>query len=273
MRDTTVSVFESMRRGYRHARTLSRLRRDAANARRQGRRVVHMLHVRKTGGVAVKTALESAQIPPGLRLMLHGHGISLRDVPAQDEVFFFVRDPVARFVSGFEMRRRVGHPRPDRPWTPAERRAFLRFDSAQALAVALRAGDRSTRAAAEHAMRNISHVRSHLADWLVSEEELRSRQHSIVFVGWQERLEDDFRALLRLLGLPPTTALPSDPYRANRAAADDQQRALSPDAVDTIRAWYADDYRLISLLGDLGLIDAPGFAPNGDVQASGTVML
>jgi hypothetical protein len=253
VRDVAVSVFESMRRRYRHARTVTALRRASASARSQGLRVVHMLHVGKTGGIAVKTALETAEIPPGLRLLLHGHGISLRNVPAGDEVFLFLRDPVARFVSGFEMRRREGHPRRDRAWTAAEQRAFRQFGSAQALAMGLRSSNRSERAEAQRAMRSISHVRTHLTDWLASEAEVRSRQRDLVFIGWQESLDAAFRVLVSLLGLPPTTSLPSDPYGANRAPADDLQRTLSADAVEIMRAWYAEDYKLIALLGDLGL--------------------
>ena len=96
-----------------------------------------MLHIRKTGGTAVKAALSAIDAPKGLRLMLHPHRVSLADVPAADEVFFFLRDPVARFVSGFESRRREGRPAHYHPWNPAERRAFERFATAEALASAL----------------------------------------------------------------------------------------------------------------------------------------
>lgn len=271
MRDAALSVFESMRRRYRHARTVTALRRASESARSQGLRVVHMLHVGKTGGIAVKAALETAEIPPGLRLLLHGHGISLRNVPAEDDVFLFLRDPVARFVSGFEMRRREGRPRRDRAWTAAEQRAFRQFGSAEALAMALRSRNRSERAAAKRAMRSISHVRTHLADWLANEGEVRSRQRDLVFIGWQERLDADFRALVSLLGLPPTTRLPSDEYGANRAAADDLQSTLSADAVEIMRAWYVEDYKLIALLGDLGLAEPPNEgdpAPHGTAAAA-----
>jgi hypothetical protein len=216
-----------------------------------------MLHVGKTGGTAVKAAIEKAEIPPGLRLLLHGHGISLHDIPAEDDVFFFLRDPVDRFVSGFEMQRHEGRDRYHRAWTPAERRAFTRFGSAEALALALRSTNGSEQAEAKRAMRGIGHVRTHLADWMVGEGEVRSRQRNLVFIGWQERLDADFQALVSLLGLPPTTRLPSDEYVANRAASDDRKSILSTDAVEIIRAWYADDYKLIELLRDLGLTEPP----------------
>ena len=35
---------------------------------------------------------------------LHRHAVRLRDVPVGEKFFFFVRDPVSRFVSGFHSR-------------------------------------------------------------------------------------------------------------------------------------------------------------------------
>src|SRR3954451_8994571 len=177
-------LFASIRRQYRQRMIAGALRRASADGRRHGARVVHMLHVPKTGGTAVKAALEEAQLPPGLRVLLHGHGMSLRNIPREDDVFFFLRDPVDRFVSGFEMRRREGRPRHYRAWDAAERRAFTHFGSAQELALALGSASTSERAEAERAMRSIPQVRNHLADWLVNEKEARARRERVVFVGW-----------------------------------------------------------------------------------------
>lgn len=257
MIDAAATTLVSMRRRYRHARTVSALRRASQNGRREALRVVHMLHVGKTGGTAVQASLTEAVLPADLRLLLHGHGISLSDVPAEDDVFLFLREPVARFVSGFEMRRREGRPRHYRPWTSAERRAFARFESAETLAGALGSTDGSQRAEAERAMRSIYHVRSHLADWLVADELVRSRAPHLIFVGWQERLDADFSALAGLLGVPPTTSLPGDGYAANRATTDEPSDPLSAEASEVIRAWYAEDYRYIALLADLGLTEPP----------------
>ena len=215
-----------------------------------------MLHVRRTGGTAVQTALGNAHIPPELRLLLHAHGISLAHVPEEDEVFFFLREPVARFVSGFEMRRQEGGSRYHHPWTPGERRAFTRFDTAQELAMALGSPVPAERADAERATNSIAHLRSHLSEWLVNEAEIRARRARIVFVGWQERLDADFATLAGLLGLP-ATVLPTDPHGANRIELDPARRELSAQAIANVRAWYADDYRLISVLAELGLTQPP----------------
>lgn len=250
-------LLPSLRRRYRQARIKSALQHDSTAAHQHGMHVVHMLHVRKTGGTAVKAALQHADQPKDLKLLLHGHGISLREIPAHDDVFFFLREPVSRFKSGFEMRRREGRPRHYSPWTPEERRAFTLFATAEALAMALGSRDGSERAQAQAAMNSIYHVRSHLTDWLIDEDLVRSRQHQLIFIGWQERLGTDFADLLTSLGMPASTRLPDDRYTANRADLDASQTLLSARAVELIRGWYADDYRLIALLATLGLTRPP----------------
>jgi hypothetical protein len=266
MIDAAQSTFVSLRRRYRHAQAVKRVRAASRSAHDRGQRVVHMLHVGKTGGTAVQAALTGTAVqaaltatppPASLRLLLHGHGISLGEIPGEDEVFLFLREPVARFVSGFEMRRREGRPRHYRPWTNDERVAFSRFDSAESLALALGSDEKETRMKAERAMRGIYHVKSHLADWLVSDELVRERSGRLMFVGWQERLEADFGRLVALLDLAPTTRLPADAYEANRASPDEDTQRLSEEATHNMRAWYAADYYLIALLTELRLTSPP----------------
>jgi hypothetical protein len=240
------------------ARVNAGVRANSLIGRVRGQRVVHMLHIRKTGGTAVKAALAAVETPPGLRLMLHPHRVSLDDVPASDEVFFFLRDPVARFVSGFESRRREGRPAHYHPWSQAERRAYERFSTAESLATALTSVDDAERHAAERAMNSINHVKSRLSDWLGDEALLKARRSRILLVGWQETLDLDFRRLVDLLGLPPDTTLPTDEGAAHRSAPDGTHEVLSAQAAATIRDWYASDYELIDVLIRLGLSTRPG---------------
>src|SRR5689334_1107802 len=84
---------------------------------------VHLLHVGKTGGTAVKHALAGV-VTEQFRIVAHSHDITIRDVPIGEHVVFFVRDPISRFVSGFYSRQRQGRPRYDVPWSPNESIAF-----------------------------------------------------------------------------------------------------------------------------------------------------
>ena len=54
---------------------------------------------------------------------------------------FFVRDPISRFVSGFNSRLRKGLPKMYFPWAPGEKLAFSRFATPNQLALALSSSD------------------------------------------------------------------------------------------------------------------------------------
>src|SRR6056297_3418392 len=67
---------------------------------------VHFLHIRKAGGTAIKEALKDIAVKQNV--ILHPHKTRLKDIPEGEKVFFFLRNPVSRFVSGFNSRLREG---------------------------------------------------------------------------------------------------------------------------------------------------------------------
>lgn len=205
---------------------------------RRGRKPLHLLHIGKTGGTAVRTAL-------GKRVVVHGHDDVLADVPSGERVIFFVRDPVTRFVSAFYSRQRQGRPLTYYPWTEGEEKAFTTFAGPADLARALAGGDPGAR----DAMAAVRHLREPLAKWLVDEAYLRSRLDDVLFVGSQERLDDDFEQLKELLGLPKRVELPRDDVKAHRNPRG-LDYSLDDESVAAIRAWYADDYALLGVLAD-----------------------
>jgi hypothetical protein len=212
----------------------------------RGKGALHFLHIGKTGGSAVKSAL-GGKVSSRYRLHLHGHGHLLTDVPRGKKCFFFVRDPLRRFVSGFYSRQRQGLPRYLVPWSPGEEEAFRRFASPNKLAVALSSGDVETRSAALAAMNSIQHVRDPYGRWFIDTEYLESRLSDILFVGSQERLDDDFNCLKELVRLPGDCRLPQDDLGAHRSPRG-LDTHLDDSAKANLLAWYADDYRLLSIL-------------------------
>jgi hypothetical protein len=210
--------------------------------RLSGKQLVHFLHVSKAGGSAVKDAVEGRLRTPTSRIFLHPHRTTLMDVPRGEKAFFFLRDPVTRFASGFYSRLRQGKPRYDTPWTPDEAVAFARFTTPGQLADALSAADAETRDAAQHAMRTIGHVRSSYWQWLGDEATFVDRLDDLLFVGRQESLARDFETLRSLL------ALPADARLAEVHATPEKfDRRLSPEGVANLKAWYAADYHLLEL--------------------------
>jgi Sulfotransferase family len=214
----------------------------------RGRRTAHFLHIGKSAGTAMKRALQDAPEPSLYRVVVHTHGVRMVDVPRIDELFFIVRDPIDRFVSGFDSRLRKGEPRFHIPWNEAEARAFADFPSPVELGLAL-AGRGAERARAELAMRSIGHVRSSYWDWFGSPRAFRRRENDILWIGFVEGLDEQMPELARRLGLP-ALELPSDDVTAHRSAKKDKLE-LPAQARDALAAWYRRDYEFLDLCRDL----------------------
>src|SRR4051812_21048200 len=190
---------------------------------------LHYIHVGKTGGTAIKDALrnaglayyksaDAASVPetPYGRIKLHGHDFRLHQVRPGEHAFFCVRDPVSRFVSGFNSRLRQGQPRYHVPWTASEQKVFSVFQTPRQLASALAGEDADERAFAEWCMRHVRHLELQ-SELLGNPRELSAHIKKVIYIGLQETLDADWAQLKALLGLPPDVELPRDPVRAHRA--------------------------------------------------------
>lgn len=230
------------------AKFLARLRQHVSLAwlRWRGRKIVHVLHIGKTGGTAVKAALRGYRCRGDVVITLNPHSVRLQDIPPGDRVVFFLRDPIARFVSGFLSRQRKGQPRYYTEWSPAEKAAFERFPTPNALALALSSDDPDERRAAQDAMRTIEHVRDSYMRWFGSIEYFESRLTDVALIGFQETLKDDFTRFKRMFGLPHEIALPSDPVKAHRNP-ETQEKSLDARALDNLRQWYRADLDFLGL--------------------------
>jgi hypothetical protein len=224
---------------------------------------IDILHIGKTGGTALKAALRNYMDKTGdKRFRLHRHEMSLPRVLREDpltQVFFVVRDPVSRYISGFSSRLRRGQPARFRDWRPGEAEAFRCFTSANSLAEALSDDDRWRRAAARLAMHTIGHVRAPLSDWLKSIRYLERNKSRICFIGLQPRLNADMALIREKLKLPASFGLPIGDVEAHRAPATDDPH-LSQVARSNIVEWYRQDFELynwcLEFRADLGLTNS-----------------
>ena len=204
-----------------------------------GKTNVHFLHIGKTGGTAIKEALLGVRSPKYF-IFLHKHNVSLQDIPNGDKIFFVVRNPITRFVSGFNSRQRQGQPRYFYQWNDKEKIAFANFKTANNLAESLSSSDSELRYSAECAMRSITHVKSSFYDWVISNEYFEQRKCDILFVGFQESLDLDFDELKTILNLPSLVSLSSDPVKKH-ASLDNQDVFLSELALANLTQWYKKD--------------------------------
>ncbi|HEX3943785.1 MAG TPA: sulfotransferase family 2 domain-containing protein [Rhizomicrobium sp.] len=209
---------------------------------------VHFLHVPKTGGCAIRAALEPFADSHGL--VFHWHGMSLRKLPEGERAVFFVRHPVTRFVSGFNSRLRRGMPHHEGQHTPKEEIAFARFQTPNMLAEALASADTEARESAEFAMDAISHTRRRITDTVGDSDYIVRRRTDILFFGFQETLAEDFERLKEVLGLSQSITLPDDDVVAHRTPYGFETR-LSREGRRAIKGWYRDDLTLYRHLQSL----------------------
>lgn len=229
-----------------HALRTVRNRARTLQLRLQGKQCVHFFHIGKTGGTAIRHALEGHLVTARYVIRLHPHGERLRSVPAGERVVFFVRDPLSRFVSAFYSRMREGRPRYYHPWTPDERAVFTQFETPNQLALALDDPDPARKELALRGMNCIQHVKNGYWELFESEEYFLSRLPDLFFIGFQESLADDFQALKAKLGLPEAMSLPDDEVAAHRSPAH-LDRSLEAPAEENLRRWYARDYEFVAL--------------------------
>ncbi|MCI5179800.1 MAG: hypothetical protein D3911_10880 [Candidatus Electrothrix sp. AW3_4] len=232
-----------------------------------GKQNVHLLHIGKTGGSAVKyafnkglnvlvdggeqnmkTAVVSLPEIPYI-LQMHPHNIRLKDIPKGEKVIFFLRDPVSRFVSSFYSRKRKGAPRYCFEWDTDEHAAFTIFSSPGKLANALCADDAETSEAATKAMHSIYHVNTSFWDWFKNKEYFLSRKKDIFFIGFQENLNLDFERLKKKLELPKTLpiGLPTGKIEAHRGLHSDTDLRIEKKGENNLKKWYHKDYDFINL--------------------------
>lgn len=214
------------------------------------RPVAHFLHIGKTGGSALKDVFQRyGGQATHYRIDTHRHAVGLADIAVGESVFFFLRDPISRFVSGFYSRQRKGQPRYYFEWSDFERRVFTTFDTPDALGRALAEPGHRHHELAREAISRGQHL-NHYSDWYTDIKTFLDRESDILHVGFQETLEADFRRLKHLLGLPEQARLPTDPVAAH-VNPEGLDKTLSSPAQEALSEWYKPDLAFVDLCREM----------------------
>jgi hypothetical protein len=176
-------------------------------------------------------------------LTLHPHHTFLPEVlqNPRNKVAFFLREPLARFVSGFNHRQMDVPTRRKNARNAKEARILRNFASANDLAEALTSTDERTQDRAYYAMETEMHARLHYTDWLVGVDYLHSRMHRIAFIGFQESFGEDVRRFFEILGVQRELDIPHE-----RRTPETAPRELSELAQRNLRNWYAGDIAIFN---------------------------
>ncbi|MFT7686029.1 MAG: hypothetical protein ACI9FB_001374 [Candidatus Azotimanducaceae bacterium] len=205
--------------------------------------MIHLLHIGKTGGTALRYALRDVPDVRNGYLVLHTHNTRLQDIPNGDKVIFFLREPLSRFYSGFYSRKRNGRPRYNSEWSDQEALAFGRFESPMKLLDFAISGCSINRQNATEALETIGHVKDHYTYWLRSVEYLEARKDDILHIGFLDSFSEDFECLKSKLGLPSEVALPTSSLDAH-VNPEYEQPALCPAQQFFFDEWFARDIEL-----------------------------
>jgi hypothetical protein len=211
------------------------------------REEIYVLHIGKTGGTAVRTPIrEFAKSNRRFKMKLPSHECGLpfvTEMSPNAKVIFFIREPVSRFISGFNSRLRKGQPRHFYEWNQKEKRAFSRFKTPNQLAEALYSWNPFRRRAAHKAMDAMRHTRWGYEYYLGSIDMLECEKHRILFIGAQEDLNADFEILKVVLELPADAALPQDDVNAHRTP-DGFEKHVSDRGRRNLEKYYQRDYQI-----------------------------
>ena len=211
----------------------------------KNKQIVHFLHIGKTGGSAFKYVFNKYNETEKYIIKSHPHSTTLRDIPEGEKVFFCLRDPLSRFVSGFYSRKRKGQPRIYREWNALEEKVFITFDTANKLACALADVKSGMHSLSISAMENINHFLDY-SYWYGDIQYFQKRLDDIVYIGFQETLDDDFHKIKKILGLPPSAMLPLDDISLHKNP-DTIDRVIEKRGESALEKWYSQDRSFITL--------------------------
>ena len=174
---------------------------------------ISFLHIGKTGGTAIKDAwtplregkqksiLITTKSEISYKVKFCGHGTTVNNLGENELFMFCIRDPIQRFVSGFNSRLRKGRPRYNCPWMESEKIAFSKFKTPNKLAEGLSSANITEKASAQKAMKGIRHVKNPISQWTGTFEEIMEIKDRIFFIFNQETLNDDHDLFLNRISI------------------------------------------------------------------------
>ena len=210
---------------------------------RKKKEKIHLLHIGKTGGSNLKATLQKVNHKK-YEFVFHPHEITLEDIPVGEKFYFCIRDPLARFQSGFYSRKRKGQPRYYTEWSRSEKLAFEKFDTPEDLAICLEIGDKDYEFA-KSAMTSIEHVNSSYWDWFKNEEYFNSRISDLFYVLQLETFEKDFNNFLSKLSLSENVKLGNDKLTMHSNNVD---YFLSDRSKENLKQWYRSEYEFMKFV-------------------------
>lgn len=206
---------------------------------------IGFLHIGRTGGGSLRTALEAGTGSADHKVIWFPHDMTLRQALHQHpdmKIGFVFRDPFERFISAFWGRHRMGHPRNKSQWSAEEAIAFNWFATPNDLAEALSGEDEKSYSAALSAMNAIRHLQRNMAWTLGKPLDLERARDRIHFACSLDQLDERLPSLLASLGMN-TVHLSSEHIHV-RPDGRSKATELSELGKEALRQFWAADFEL-----------------------------
>lgn len=217
-----------------------------------------LLHIGKTGGSFLRSVLRHNETRWQAQLHLLGHNATLRGTAkrfgSDRQLAFIARDPLERFVSAFYSRQRQGRPTYNSQWTAEEAAAFLWFEEAEDLALALASDQERLRSAASFAFHAIQHLRGDLRFHLGSAETLLAERDNIAVCVDLAHLNTHLPFIMERLGVPEFEM----PPKPKTHTAPAPLPRLSAKAEAALRGHWEEEFELYAVACEIA--DQLGFS-------------
>lgn len=207
---------------------------------------IHFLHIGKTGGSSIKTALNNYSNSQYCIYCYH-HLIKLKHISSKDKVIFSIRDPIERFVSAFNFAKDRALPL-GKYFSPTASRYLAYFESADDLALALYSNIENEREIAGKVMLGIPHLREKYWYWFSNKKYLQERLNNLLFIFNCQNLATDFQYFKEKIIFEADIKLPSINDSKANVNFNKHNKKLSKIGIANLRNWYSGDYEFIEFL-------------------------
>jgi len=212
------------------------------------RKKLHFIHPGRTGGTNIRnylTRLNNYQ--KKYYFNCYGHLFKFHHLGKNNKYLFTIRDPIDRFVSGFNVRKNLAQfenttdPKKITKYkiSVKEHESFKNFSSANHLAENIYSNDLAKQSKAIIAMNNIKHIKDTYISFLNKEDITKNKPF---FVIETEKLEEDFFKLCDKLKLEKIDLSLNNISKNFRKSKVSDDKKLSDLAISNLRRWYKKDF-------------------------------
>jgi len=206
---------------------------------------IHFLHIGKNAGTEiVRYANKINDLQDKFEIFKHKHDVRLVDLPKNEEYFFSIRNPISRFISGFNSRKRKGQPRLYVEWSNNEKIAFNTFENPNDLAESLYE-DGELGYKALQAIKSIRHTSMNQIDWFNFYGYFFITRPPLAIIR-QEYFEDDITKLMSILKIDPFV-IKGNIKDSHITEYSEMDKFLSEKAKNNLKNWYKNDFEFYKI--------------------------